>query len=135
LSTMLRRPPASTLFPYTTLFRSKLGGDDLYVRGEAARMLEGLSVHASRPGAEAERASLCRAMAKALGPDTPKWGRVWLLRQIEKNGRAEVVETLAGLFLDSDELIRQHAVMALSANPTEEAAAKLREMLAASDDS
>ena len=48
----------------------KLGGDDLYARGEAARMLEGLSVHASRPGAEVERASLCRAMSRALGPDT-----------------------------------------------------------------
>src|SRR3954470_1565105 len=86
----------------------KLGGEDLYVRGEAARMLETLANHASRPGADAERASLCQAMTKALGPDTPKWGRVWLLRQLEKSGRAEVVETLAGLFLDPDELIRQH---------------------------
>src|SRR5258706_1373396 len=25
---MIRRPPRSTLFPYTTLFRSVLGGDD-----------------------------------------------------------------------------------------------------------
>src|SRR3712207_8904089 len=25
---MIRRPPRSTLFPYTTLFRSALGGDD-----------------------------------------------------------------------------------------------------------
>ncbi len=40
----------------------KLGGDDLYVRGEAAKMLEGLANHVSRPGADAERASLCRAL-------------------------------------------------------------------------
>src|SRR6185436_4123150 len=113
----------------------KLGGEDLYVRGEAAKMLETLANHASRPGADAERASLCQAMVKALGPDTPKWGRVWLLRQLEKNGRAEVVETLAGLSLDPDELIRQHAVMSLAANPSDEAAAKLRDMLAGSDDS
>src|ERR1051325_6922826 len=85
----------------------KLGGDDLYVRGEAAKMLETLANHASRPGADAERASLCQAMAKALGPDTPKWGRVWLLRQIEKNGRAEVVETLAGVFLGTGWLVCQ----------------------------
>src|SRR3712207_8643087 len=26
---MIRRPPRSTLFPYTTLFRSALGGDDV----------------------------------------------------------------------------------------------------------
>src|SRR3712207_8777011 len=26
---MIRRPPRSTLFPYTTLFRSEVGGDDV----------------------------------------------------------------------------------------------------------
>src|SRR5438874_7586746 len=31
---MLRRPPRSTLFPYTTLFRSHVGGDDVHVIGE-----------------------------------------------------------------------------------------------------
>ncbi|HEV8291047.1 MAG TPA: HEAT repeat domain-containing protein [Tepidisphaeraceae bacterium] len=113
----------------------KLGGQDLYARGEAARMLETMCNHASRPGADAERAAVCKAMVKALGPDTPKMGRVWLLRQLEKNGRAEVVDTLAGLFLDPDELIRQQALLALANNPSEEAAAKLREALKASDDS
>src|SRR3989449_5805933 len=33
---MIRRPPRSTLFPYTTLFRSRLG-DDLYALGRPAR--------------------------------------------------------------------------------------------------
>src|SRR2546422_3473358 len=28
---MIRRPPRSTLFPYTTLFRSPVAGDDLVV--------------------------------------------------------------------------------------------------------
>src|SRR5437773_6556904 len=28
---MLRRPPRSTLFPYTTLFRSEIGGVSLYL--------------------------------------------------------------------------------------------------------
>src|SRR2546421_8342975 len=31
---MIRRPPRSTLFPYTTLFRSVLVGKDLYGMGE-----------------------------------------------------------------------------------------------------
>src|SRR3712207_7090846 len=31
---MIRRPPRSTLFPYTTLFRSRLAGDER-VRGKA----------------------------------------------------------------------------------------------------
>src|SRR5438552_4026110 len=113
----------------------KLGGDDLYARGEAAKMLEGICNQASRPGADAERAAVCKAIARALGPDTPKMGRVWLMRQLEKTGRAEVVDTLAGLFLDPDELIRQHALLALENNPTDEAGAKLREALIASDDS
>src|SRR5213593_2183168 len=85
----------------------KLGGEDLYARGEAAKMLEVMCNHASRPGADAERAAVCKAMAKALGPDTPKMGRAWLLRQLEKNARGEVVDILAGLMLDPDELIRQ----------------------------
>jgi len=42
----------------------KLGGQDLYTRGEAARMLELMCNHASRPGADAERAAICRAMAR-----------------------------------------------------------------------
>src|SRR3954470_11492114 len=73
----------------------KLGGPDLYARGEAAKVLEGICNQASRPGADGERAAVCRAIARALGPDAPKMGRVWLLRQLEKNGRAEVVDTLA----------------------------------------
>src|SRR3712207_7192990 len=30
---MIRRPPRSTLFPYTTLFRSVLGGEPLHLLG------------------------------------------------------------------------------------------------------
>src|SRR3712207_7643501 len=33
---MIRRPPRSTLFPYTTLFRSGQGGDDAVVRRDRA---------------------------------------------------------------------------------------------------
>src|SRR2546427_5893697 len=32
---MIRRPPRSTLFPYPTLFRSKLGGGPVLARGSA----------------------------------------------------------------------------------------------------
>src|SRR5256885_10829469 len=32
---MIRQPPRSTLFPYTTLFRSLLGQHDLALRGRA----------------------------------------------------------------------------------------------------
>src|SRR2546430_6684614 len=33
---MIRRPPRSTLFPYTTLFRSKAGGATDYIRKSPA---------------------------------------------------------------------------------------------------
>src|SRR2546429_5804326 len=41
---MIRRPPRSTLFPYTTLFRSRLGPDDLgchFTNGENVGVLLG----------------------------------------------------------------------------------------------
>src|SRR3712207_9069916 len=47
---MIRRPPRSTLFPYTTLFRSSLGGDDeLMARAQAlsAAHLDGVPQPAS----------------------------------------------------------------------------------------
>src|SRR2546427_8402779 len=34
---MIRRPPRSTLFPYTTLFRSHLDGDQAFERGLAGK--------------------------------------------------------------------------------------------------
>src|SRR6266576_4662420 len=33
---MIRRPPRSTLFPYTTLFRSERGGELLFVEGQGS---------------------------------------------------------------------------------------------------
>src|SRR2546430_10709651 len=40
---MIRRPPRSTLFPYTTLFRSRgMGASALHERGGARRQLVGL---------------------------------------------------------------------------------------------
>src|SRR2546425_6496842 len=36
---MIRRPPRSTLFPYTTLFRSQLYGADATVMARAAEMV------------------------------------------------------------------------------------------------
>src|SRR5258708_20375001 len=36
---MIRRPPRSTLFPYTTLFRSRAGGERLPAPGEPDRLV------------------------------------------------------------------------------------------------
>src|SRR5260221_13144701 len=57
---MIRRPPRSTLFPYTTLFRSLLGpflkayvkvhGESAEARSRAARFLEPLRAHLWQAG-------------------------------------------------------------------------------------
>src|SRR2546430_13134336 len=39
---MIRRPPRSTLFPYTTLFRSHSASDDLAERGEIGPHMKAL---------------------------------------------------------------------------------------------
>src|SRR5688572_32383633 len=68
---MLRRPPRSTLFPYTTLFRSERGGGDgtihrrdesrpLHARPAGARCL------ADRRGGESRAGTL---LGEAPGPD------------------------------------------------------------------
>src|SRR2546422_5532154 len=55
---MIRRPPRSTLFPYTTLFRSRrrdLPGDATRgcVRGVARRLGEGVAVRGGRGAVQA----------------------------------------------------------------------------------
>src|SRR5256884_4452384 len=55
---MIRRPPRSTLFPYTTLFRSLLKGLDLrdrYAEGEISS--HGLASAAGRLAADIDRKS------------------------------------------------------------------------------
>src|SRR5260370_24004308 len=53
---MIRRPPRSTLFPYTTLFRS---GPAVAARGRARRPSE-LALHRPLPAVPVDRAQLGR---------------------------------------------------------------------------
>src|SRR3712207_8197296 len=56
---MIRRPPRSTLFPYTTLFRSTLHGTGQLPDGRVLHGLaEYLDVDLRLPGPEAARAEL-----------------------------------------------------------------------------
>src|SRR5256886_9231333 len=72
---MIRRPPRSTLFPYTTLFRSRLHGD---ARREA--MATAFVGHVARSTGEFEEASTRYQTAlgiyRGLGNE---WGIAWAL--------------------------------------------------------
>lgn len=98
-----------------------MGSDDPAKRGGPQRTLERIAFHASRPGADVERASCSKAIAARLQPDVPLLASLWLFRQLERIGRAEAVPQLAKFLGGSDPLIRESARRALVANPSAEA--------------
>jgi HEAT repeat protein len=95
--------------------------------------LERIAFHAGRPGAEADRAACSKAIAARLGPEVGPPGRVWLLRQLERIGRAEAVPQVARLLTDKDPLVRESARRALQKNPAKEANAALQKALGSAD--
>src|SRR2546430_8619217 len=72
---MIRRPPRSTLFPYTTLFRSIFVHDYLTAGGR--------KISKSGAGAGALEPA---ALAAAYGADAVRW---WLLREVPRVGDAD----------------------------------------------
>ncbi|MCY2950898.1 MAG: HEAT repeat domain-containing protein [Planctomycetota bacterium] len=107
----------------------RIGATDAGARRDPQESLERMCFHASRPGAPVQRSALAKAMAACLGADVAVDARVWILRQLENIGRAEVVEAVGGLLGDSDSNLRTRAICALANNPSSEAAAKLRAAL------
>lgn len=107
----------------------RLGASDVGSRREPAESLERMCMHAARPGAETQRASLARVLATCLGADVATDARVLILRQLENIGRAEVVQAIESLLNDPDMQLRVRAICALENNPTNEAAASLRAAL------
>jgi hypothetical protein len=107
-----------------------LASDDAGRRAKARQNLEKKCLQAAQPGGqEADRAALCAAIAARLGPETPTVARVWLLRQLEYVGGAEVVGALTRLLDDKDAQIRECARRALQNNPSPQAADALRKAL------
>src|SRR2546429_6331347 len=76
---MIRRPPRSTLFPYTTLFRSKIGDADFagaiehYVGGLEVAMNDAAFVSRRQPGANL--ACDFRSLVRREPPDAAHHGR------------------------------------------------------------
>jgi HEAT repeat protein len=110
-----------------------MGNDDPGKRNEPQSTLERIAFQASRPGAEADRQSCSKAVAARLGPQSGPFGRVWLLRQLERIGRAEAVPQVAALLTDGDALVRESARRALQKNPSAEANAALQKAIASAD--
>src|SRR2546427_8002430 len=102
---MIRRPPRSTLFPYTTLFRSHLVGADLHRldEGRVARLLHSLRDLGHHP---VERLLLPRGRARraveAPG-DPPLVQRQLVRRRALRTERALGVGRI-GVTLDVDDL-------------------------------
>lgn len=110
-----------------------MANEDPGKRGGPQGTLERIAFHAGRPGAEADRAACSKAIAARLGPEVGPLGRVWMLRQLERIGRAEAVPQLARLLADNDALIRESARRALQKNPAGEANAALQKALGSAD--
>src|SRR5687768_18331749 len=66
---MIRRPPRSTLFPYTTLFRSKRMEYPLATKDEQGRLRVGAAVGVG-PDADERAAALVGAQVDVLVVDT-----------------------------------------------------------------
>ena len=110
-----------------------LGNEDPGRRSGPQGTLERIAFHASRPGVEADRVACSKAIAAKLEAEVGPLGRMWLLRQLERIGRAEAVPQVAKLLTDQDPLICESARRALEKNPAREAGAALRTALAAAD--
>src|SRR5438270_7879809 len=69
---MLRRPPRSTLFPYTTLFRSyDIAGLEAKKTGEASEGVERLSALSPVPGVLSRYLDVVRRFGDNLYPGSP----------------------------------------------------------------
>ena len=107
-----------------------MGSEDVGKSSGPQGTLERIAFQASRPGADADRAACAKALAARLGPDVPAPARVWVLRQIERIGRAEVVAQVARVLSDKDALVRESARRALRENPSPQANDALQKALA-----
>src|SRR5256886_12256418 len=78
---MIRRPPRSTLFPYTTLFRSRvaeeqIGGiPDFYINDASFLKLRELSVSYNLPDPWARAIGASRATVSLAGRNLYTWTR------------------------------------------------------------
>ncbi len=102
-------------------------------KSEAQQKWQNLCFELGAPGNEAQRAEACKLMAGKLGPQTPNPARLWLLKQLERIGREECVESVSAILNDKDQLVRDAAVRCLANNPAPQATGKLLAALPAAE--
>ncbi|HUU96031.1 MAG TPA: HEAT repeat domain-containing protein, partial [Phycisphaerae bacterium] len=118
-----------------------MGHEDPLKREDAQRIFETICLNAARPDAkkqprrpsdaETRRLTLCMTIGFRLAePKTPEPARVWMLRQLERIGRGEVVAMVASLLNDARPRIRECARRCLEHNPDPAAGEALRNTLA-----
>ncbi|MCY3024194.1 MAG: HEAT repeat domain-containing protein, partial [Planctomycetota bacterium] len=110
---------------------ARLGSENIGEMNGAQQALFTLCAQASAPGVDG-RAAACEAVASRLAKATPS-ARVWMLRQLERIGRAESVAAVAALLSDNSELVRDAARRALQNNPAPEAGQALAKALETAD--
>src|SRR2546423_3611543 len=82
---MIRRPPRSTLFPYTTLFRSEAGDADLLLH----------VVDASDP-AMPDQLAVTREVLGEIGADQTSWLLLNKIDRVDAHGRMRLAERYPG---------------------------------------
>ncbi len=106
-----------------------MSAEGMAAREQPQQTWEKLCFEVGRPGMERPRAELCVAMCSRLGPATPKTGRVWILRQLERLDGDESVPYLTALLNEQDDELRDLARRALQKNPSDAAGGALRSAL------
>jgi len=114
-------------------FLPKMGSENPGDRQGPEQTFQEICWKAGRPGAEANRLAVSRVIVSRLKPSLPRPAQVWLLKQLERIGRGEAVECLAGFLADRDEWVRECARRALQNNPAPEATATLLKALDAAE--
>ncbi|MHC4251142.1 MAG: HEAT repeat domain-containing protein [Planctomycetota bacterium] len=102
--------------------------------GNAMKDIERICFEAGRPGAEAERAGAAKALLSMLGPQVSVDARAFILKQVARIGKAEVVAGLSRLLEDPDARIRECARRALQNNPSPDAGKPLVKALGEAKD-
>ncbi len=103
-------------------------------RKEPQTCLDKIEFLVSRPGADAEREAFCKSLAERLAGELHAPAKIWLLKSLERIGKAESVGVEVKLLSDADETVRETARRALALNASDESSAELHKTLQAATD-